>query len=133
MEENENFGSARSDVGRQGGSENPAPGEVEELGGRSVILVLPLRNQDPVDCIAAIQQVAGTEITGGERAGGEKDQCGIPQDLEGIGSKSQTLSLCGVAKDPERERGSPPVSADGEVEDLKNPQRADPGYHKSSA
>ena len=65
----------------------------------------PLRNQDPVDCIAAIQQVTGTEITGGERAGGggEKDQCGTPQDLEGIGSKSQTPCLCGVAKDPERE------------------------------
>ena len=46
---------------REGGMENPAPGEVDgkDLGGRSVILVPSRKTKTPVQWITAILQVAG--------------------------------------------------------------------------
>jgi len=61
------------------------------------------------------------EITVGERARG-KEPMWDTSGLEGIGSKSQSLRLCGVAKDPE-ERGVHPGLGGRGVKDLKNPQR----------
>ena len=83
------------------------------MGGHSVILILS-RKTKTVQFITAIQQVAGTEIT--MRVCEGEDQCGTPQELEGIGSKSQGLWRCKRSGE-----GVSSVSAmGGGIEDLKS-------------